>query len=138
MGKHVKITFDGMTLTQTQWARRMGINLTTLHNRLTRGWNIAEALTTPVIKNFICDHNLKTYNCIPRTCPPNAHPISRLMIREMRRQKVTWHMLAVRSGVGHYTLEGWRRKGLGTFANVEAACNALGIDLTAKTNLRKI
>jgi len=130
------IEFDGIKLSQTAWAKRFGINVTTLHNRITRGWNIKEAITTPVIKNFMTTNNT-TFNSVPRSCRANAHPITRLMIREMRRQQMTWHMLAQRSGVGAYTVEGWRRKGLGTFTNVEAACNALGIDITAKTNLRR-
>lgn len=137
MTKHLKILYKGQRLTQSQWARRMGLNVTTLHQRLSRGWDIEEAIETPIIKSVGYDIN-KKFNCVPRTCPPKAHPIMRLIIKEMRRQLVTWFMLAQRSGVGYYTIEGWRRKGLGTFTNVEAVCDVLGIDIIAKINLRKI
>ena len=41
------ITFDGETLHQAEWARRVGLPITTLHNRLLLGWSVERALTTP-------------------------------------------------------------------------------------------
>ena len=42
------ITFDGITQTQAQWARELGISRTAMNNRLKRGWSIERALTTPL------------------------------------------------------------------------------------------
>jgi len=42
------ITHDGVTLTVTQWARKLGIHPNTLSNRLSCGWSTTKAITTPV------------------------------------------------------------------------------------------
>jgi len=42
------ITFKGQTLTLSEWAERLGINKTTLHNRLESGWPIDKALAQTV------------------------------------------------------------------------------------------
>lgn len=42
------LTLNGVTKTQAQWARELGINDTTLAGRLKKGWTIEKALTTPV------------------------------------------------------------------------------------------
>lgn len=39
-----KIEFMGEKLTISQWAKRLGISRSTLHNRLDRGWSIEDAL----------------------------------------------------------------------------------------------
>lgn len=40
-------TYKGRTQSLSQWAREMGINLSTLHSRINRlGWSLEEALTT--------------------------------------------------------------------------------------------
>ena len=45
------ITYKGETLTRTQWAERVDINVSTLQNRLQNlGWTIERTLTTPVKK----------------------------------------------------------------------------------------
>lgn len=44
----VYLTHDGTTLTLSQWARRVGIKVVTLNQRLSHGWSIADALTTPL------------------------------------------------------------------------------------------
>lgn len=41
------ITFDGLTLCLTDWSVKTGINLRTLHARLSSGWSIERALTEP-------------------------------------------------------------------------------------------
>lgn len=41
-----KLTFNGITLGLSQWARRVGIRKTTIEMRLLRGWPLAQALTT--------------------------------------------------------------------------------------------
>lgn len=43
------VTFEGETLTITQWARRMGIGSGTLFARIYKKWPIKKALTTPVL-----------------------------------------------------------------------------------------
>lgn len=45
------ITHDGITLTVTQWARRIGIHPNTLFERLSDGWSVEKALTTKVRKS---------------------------------------------------------------------------------------
>lgn len=42
------ITLNGITKTQAQWARELGVNDTTIAGRLKKGWSIEKALTTPV------------------------------------------------------------------------------------------
>ncbi len=42
------ITYNGETLTLSEWARRVGIKHGALFSRLRNGWTVEEALTTPV------------------------------------------------------------------------------------------
>jgi len=43
------LTYRGVTLTMAEWARRLGMNIQTLHMRLTSaGWSVEKALSTPV------------------------------------------------------------------------------------------
>lgn len=42
---NVLVTFNGETLTQTEWASRQGIKQTTLSYRLRHGWSALEALS---------------------------------------------------------------------------------------------
>jgi hypothetical protein len=61
------ITFDGITLTAYQWARKIGMNPKTFSERLRRGWPVERAITTPTMKidnfgNFIKE--LKNNNVI--------------------------------------------------------------------------
>lgn len=47
------LTHDGVTLTAVEWSERLGINFTTLRNRLNAyGWSVEKALTTPVNHNL--------------------------------------------------------------------------------------
>lgn len=41
------LTFDGVTLSITQWAKRRGLNMNTLWARLKRGWPLEKALQGP-------------------------------------------------------------------------------------------
>jgi len=48
-GRSHIITFEGATLNLSEWAQHVGLNRTTLNNRLTKyGWSVERALTTPV------------------------------------------------------------------------------------------
>lgn len=42
------ITFNGVTMTLTEWSRHFNIDRNTITARLKRGWDIERALTTPV------------------------------------------------------------------------------------------
>ena len=42
------LTYEGKTLSLSQWAKEKRINVTTLHERLSRGWTLEQALTTPL------------------------------------------------------------------------------------------
>ena len=41
------INYSNKTLTIAEWCRRLGIATSTVHNRLNRGWNEIDAITTP-------------------------------------------------------------------------------------------
>jgi hypothetical protein len=41
---NVRITYDGQTLTRSQWEQRLGLGKTTLRGRLSRGLSLAEAM----------------------------------------------------------------------------------------------
>ena len=43
------LTYDGKTMTVSQWAKEIGVNRSTLSHRINeRGWTVERALTTPV------------------------------------------------------------------------------------------
>lgn len=42
------LAFDGISMTQSQWAEAMGLTKNVIHDRLARGWTIPDALTTPI------------------------------------------------------------------------------------------
>jgi hypothetical protein len=41
------ITFNGKTLTATEWARKIGLNRGCIAKRIEKGWPLKKALTTP-------------------------------------------------------------------------------------------
>lgn len=43
---NVMLEFDGERLCMTDWAERIGVAKSTLHNRLEKGWSLERALTT--------------------------------------------------------------------------------------------
>lgn len=45
-----KLTFNGKTLGISEWARQIGIEESSLRERLSRGWSTEEALTTPNVQ----------------------------------------------------------------------------------------
>lgn len=45
-----RLTYNGTTLTMTEWAVKIGMDRGTLWRRLKRGWPIAKALTEPLIQ----------------------------------------------------------------------------------------
>lgn len=46
------IEFDGKKKTISQWSEELNINRNTLDNRLRKWWNVNDAFTTPVNKNY--------------------------------------------------------------------------------------
>jgi hypothetical protein len=46
--RNINITHDGKTMSVSQWARHLGIEVGTLHSRIRRHWEPGEALTKPV------------------------------------------------------------------------------------------
>lgn len=52
--RNVFVTFEGRTLSYSQWARRLGFCRSTIRHRiLFRGWTIEKALTTPKDKRGV-------------------------------------------------------------------------------------
>lgn len=47
---NINITFEGVTLTMSQWARIRGISIDTLWHRLRAGWSTSKAISLPVRK----------------------------------------------------------------------------------------
>ena len=45
---NLRLTFNGQTLTLSQWTKLLNFKASTLHNRLKLGWSIERALTTPL------------------------------------------------------------------------------------------
>jgi hypothetical protein len=45
------ITYDGLTMNATGWGKKKGLNPSTIIKRIKSGWNIKEALETPLCKN---------------------------------------------------------------------------------------
>lgn len=52
-GNNKRIKFKGVVLTLSEWADRYNIGQVRLRRRLLLGWNMKEALTTPIDKNKI-------------------------------------------------------------------------------------
>jgi hypothetical protein len=42
------LTYNGITMTQSQWAKKMGCRDNVLNNRLKAGWSVEKTLSTPV------------------------------------------------------------------------------------------
>ena len=61
---------------------------------------------------------------------PSAHPAIKKVFAEMKHQLVTISDVATRSGVNRVTISAWRKRNIGSLANVEAVLNVLGFNLT--------
>ena len=46
------LTYNGETYTVTEWANKLGINFSTIENRLCNGWSVEKTLSTPFDKNI--------------------------------------------------------------------------------------
>lgn len=44
------ITYAGVSACLTEWAERLGMRMQVLHHRLSRGWTVRRALTTPLAR----------------------------------------------------------------------------------------
>lgn len=47
-GDNVRLTFNGETLTMSEWSDRLGVKYTTIHERIRRGMSVEQALTQKV------------------------------------------------------------------------------------------
>lgn len=56
------LTYKGKTQNVTQWAEELGIDSNTLNTRISRGWNIEKALTTPVMQELERDNKGRFIN----------------------------------------------------------------------------
>lgn len=57
----IKLKYNNIEKTLTEWARQYKIPIVTLRTRLARGWDIERALTEKVHKNFKGKHSKKYY-----------------------------------------------------------------------------
>lgn len=48
-----EVEYQGETLALTEWAEQLGISYKTLHYRLTHGWSVERAFTTPTNGHFV-------------------------------------------------------------------------------------
>lgn len=53
------ITYNGKTMTMTEWAESLGMNYRTLSKRIRDGWAIERALTTPVDTRYSHDPTVR-------------------------------------------------------------------------------
>lgn len=83
------LTHDGLTLTIAQWARKLDISEKVLGRRLSRGWPVEKALTTP-------------------TMPPNRHNLTMLTYNGETMCIADWSR---RLGIKQHTLAARLRKG---------------------------
>lgn len=44
------LTYDGETLTVTQWAEKTGLKRSTIANRIAKGWSVEKVLTEPLMR----------------------------------------------------------------------------------------
>ncbi len=56
------LTYRGKTQNITQWAEELEIDSNTLNTRISRGWNIEKALTTPVMQELERDNKGRFIN----------------------------------------------------------------------------
>lgn len=49
---NIYLTYNGETYTVTEWANKLGINFSTIENRLCNGWSVEKTLSTPAEKNI--------------------------------------------------------------------------------------
>lgn len=49
--RNARYSLNGETLTQSQWCRRLGISPESLRDRLSNGWSLERALTTPAVRS---------------------------------------------------------------------------------------
>jgi hypothetical protein len=54
------LSFNGETLTVSQWAQRLGVPRSTLQGRIERGWSIPDAISTPVMEKYANELARKT------------------------------------------------------------------------------
>jgi len=50
-----KITWQGQTRTVTEWSRVVGMQAQSIFHRLSKGWPVEQALTTPVRRPYGCN-----------------------------------------------------------------------------------
>lgn len=87
---NVHLTYEGVTLTLSQWAERTGINYTTIKARLGRGWAVEEILGGELISN---EARARQYDAFGKTqtltewC--NEYGLNREMVRGRLRNNMS-------------------------------------------------
>lgn len=64
---------------------------------------------------------------VPELPPPYLHPFVAIIFETMRKDNLSYNIIARRSGVSVYTLRRWRRRNNPALANLQAVWDVLGI-----------
>lgn len=64
--------------------------------------------------------------------PAHAHPVVQTLFNEMNRQRTTINEVAERAGLSTAGVSDWRYRKMPTVANLAAALNVIGLELTVR------
>lgn len=121
------VIYDGKRWEVPSLARAVGLKPRTLHMRLfTYGIPVVDAVRTPVGEHKRRQRGLYKVGIASRRVPGNAHWAVKRLFELIEEHQIPLADLARRTGIARETIGSWRYNGNPTFANLEAAFNALG------------
>ncbi len=121
------ITYAGKKWRVPALARAVGLKPATLYSRIfDYKIPIVEAVETPVGMHKRRQRGLYKVGVASRRVPDNAHWAVRRLFELIEEHQVPLARLAKRTGIARETIGIWRYNGNPTFANLEAAINAMG------------
>lgn len=120
------IIYAGKTWEVPALARAVGLKPATLHTRIfDYKIPIVQAVETPVGEHKRRQRGLFKVGIASRRVPGNAHWAVKRLFELIEQHQVPLASLAKRTGIARETIGLWRYIGNPTFANLEAAINAL-------------
>ncbi len=121
------VIYEGKTWEVPALARSVGLKPGTLHSRLfDYKMPVVLAIETPVGEHKRRQRGLYKIGIASRRVPGNAHWAVKRLFELIEEHQVPLSSLAKRTGIARETIGIWRYSGNPTFANIEAAFNALG------------